>query len=246
MAAGRLEGRRVLVTGAASGMGEAIARLFAAEGAQLALLDISAEKLAEVGRATGQLALPTDVASEASVQAAVDRAAATLGGLDAVVNAAGVLAHRRFEDTDAATFQKIIGVNLAGPFNVCRAALPHLRRSGAGAVVNIASLSAVRPVPGMAVYSASKAALLAMSEALSGEVGPQVRVNVICPGIIRTPMTDFMWGEGAGGDEGVRKLVKLERPGEPAEVAEAALFLVSDKASFVNAANLIVSGGHVR
>ena len=246
MAGGRLEGRRVLVTGAASGMGEAAARLFAAEGARLALVDISAEKLAVVASETGQLGVPTDVASEASVQAAVQQAVEAMGGLDGVVNAAGILAHRAFEDTDAATFQRVVGVNLAGPFNVCRAALRHLRASGAGAIVNIASLSGVRPVPGMAVYSATKAGLLAMSEALSGEVGPQVRVNVICPGIIRTPMTDFMWGEGAAGDAGVAKLVKLGRPGEPSEVAEAALFLISDKASFVNAANLIVSGGHVR
>ena len=236
----------MLVTGAASGMGEAVARLFAAEGARLALIDVSAEKLAQVGRDVGQFAVTTDVSSETSVQAAVEGAVEVLGGLDGVVNAAGVLAHRTFEETDVATFQRLVGVNLAGPFNVCRAALPHLRRSGAGAIVNVASLSGVRPVPGMAVYSATKAALIAMSEALSGEVGPQVRVNVICPGIIRTPMTDFMWAEGQSGDMGVAKLVKLGRAGEPAEVAEAALFLISDKASFVNAANLIVSGGHVR
>ena len=246
MAEGRLQGRRVLVTGAASGMGEAVARLFAAEGARLALLDIAAERLAAVAAETGQTGVPADVASEGSVQAAVATAAEALGGLDGVVNAAGVLAHRSFADTDAATFQRVVGVNLAGPFNVCRAALAHLKRSGRGAIVNIASLSGVRPVPGMAVYSATKAGLIAMSEALSGEVGPEVRVNVICPGIIRTPMTDFMWANGSAGDQGVAKLVQVGRAGEPKEVAEAALFLISDKASFVNAANLIVSGGHVR
>jgi NAD(P)-dependent dehydrogenase (short-subunit alcohol dehydrogenase family) len=243
---GRLAGRRVLVTGAASGMGEAIARLFAAEGARLALLDIAADALAAVASQTGQTALVCDVSSEGSVTAAVDRAVEALGGLDAVVNAAGVLHHGRFEETDAAAFARVVGVNLAGPYNVCRAALPHLRKAGGASIVNIASLSAVRPVPGMAVYSATKAGLLAMSEALSGEVGPQVRVNVICPGVIRTPMTQFMWGEGGPGDAGLARSIQVGRAGEPSDIAEAALFLTSDKAAFVNAANLLVTGGHVR
>lgn len=246
MTQGRLEGRRVLVTGAASGMGKAIAQLFAAEGARLALLDISEAALASVADETGQTAIPTDVASEDSVRAAVARAVEVMGGLDGVVNAAGILVRRRFEDTDAAAFQRLLGVNLGGPFNVCRAALPHLRSSGNAAIVNIASLSAVRPVPGMAVYSGTKAGLLAMSEALSGEVGPEVRVNVICPGIIHTPMTDYLWGENGPGDAGFAKQIQVGRAGDPAEIAEAALFLISDRASFVNAANLVVSGGHVR
>jgi NAD(P)-dependent dehydrogenase (short-subunit alcohol dehydrogenase family) len=240
---GQLQGRRIIVTGAASGMGAAIARLFAREGARLALLDISENALGAIAEETGQLAVPTDVSDERSVEAAVKGAIAAFGGLDGLVNAAGVLVKTPVVEMSTADFDKLISVNLRGPFLTCRTAIPHLQASGAGVIVNIASLAAVRPGAQLAVYSATKAGLLALSEALVGELGPDVRINVISPGLIRTAMTEYIW-KGRNDDE-VSLNRQIRRPGEPEEIAETALFLMSRQSSYVSGANLVVSGGHL-
>lgn len=238
----RLCGRRIVVTGAASGMGDAIARLFVREGARVALLDVN-PKVRETADALGQFGVVADVASEGSVNAAIEQAQAALGGLDGVVNAAGVLHRATIEDTDFAAFQKIVGVNLAGPFLVCRAALPHLRQAPRATIVNIASLAGLQGFPSMSVYSASKAGLIRMSEALSGEVGPTIRINCICPGVIRTPMTAYMFD----GDQDFQaeKRIQVGRPGEPLDIAQAALYLSSEESAFVAGTTLTVAGGRL-
>jgi NAD(P)-dependent dehydrogenase (short-subunit alcohol dehydrogenase family) len=240
---GQLQGRRIIVTGAASGMGAAIARLFAREGARLALLDVNERALGAIAEETGQRAFPTDVSDERSVEAAVRGAVDAFGGLDGLVNAAGVLVKGPVVEMSAADFDKLLSVNLRGPFLTCRAAIPHLQASGAGVIVNIASLAAVRPQPQLAVYSATKAGLLALSDALVGELGPNVRINVISPGLIRTAMTEYIW-RGRNDDE-ISDNRQLARPGEPEEIAETALFLMSRQSSYVSGANVVVSGGHL-
>ena len=238
----RLSGRRIVVTGAASGLGDAIARLFVRQGARLVLFDINA-KVSETADALGQTGVVTDVSSEASVNAAIEQAATALGGLDGVVNAAGVLHRSTVEDTDFTLFQKIIGVNLAGPFLMCRAALPHLRKAPRATIVNIASLAGLQGFPRMGVYSASKAGLIRMSEALSGEVGPTIRINCICPGVIRTPMTEYMFEDDY--DFQAEKSIQVGRPGEPLDIAQAALYLSSEESAFVAGTTLTVSGGRL-
>lgn len=243
---GRLAGRRVLVTGAASGMGAATVRLFAAEGAQVALLDRDADGAAAVAAEVGGSAHPADVADPAAVGAAVEAAATALGGLDGVVNAAGVLLERPAEETTAADVARLVGVNLAGPLYVCQAALPYLRAAPRATVVNVASMAALRPVVGMALYSATKAGLLAMSHSLAYEWGPTIRVNTLCPGIIRTPMTEYLFDPAHPAYETIPGRHALGRAGEPEEVAAGALFLTGDESSFISRTELAINGGTYR
>jgi NAD(P)-dependent dehydrogenase (short-subunit alcohol dehydrogenase family) len=243
MAEARLAGRRILVTGAASGMGRAIAQLFAAEGARLGLIDRDPAGLSDIARETGQLALPADLTDEPSVKEAVEKAAAELGGLDGLVNAAGILREQPFEVTTTQIFDDLVAVNLRGPFLVASHALAELRKAPAATIVNIASNVALNPHPGLAAYSATKAGLTALSQAMSKELGPTIRVNVVCPGIIRTPMTASMWEQGGMGDQAVEATIALKRPGRPEEVAETCLFLTSDASSFVSGAVVTVNGG---
>ncbi len=240
----RLAGRRLVLTGAASGMGEGIARLFAAEGAHLFLLDLQEERLKQVADDIGQPWRTCDVSNEQHVNDAIAAAAVEMGGIDGLLNVAGILLHGGITDADYAAFQRVVAVNLAGPFLTCRAAMPHLKATGSGTIVNVASLAGVKPQPGLTAYTATKAGLIAMSQAMSGDVGPEVRVNIISPGVIQTPMTDFMWNKGV--DYDLSQITALGRVGTPLDVAQAALFLTSHDSSFVNGANLIVSGGHYR
>ncbi len=247
----RLDGRRVLVTGAASGMGAAIARLFASEGARVAVLDRDAEGAARVAAEVDGTAHTADVSDPAAVGPAVEAAAAAMGGVDGVVNAAGILLERPAEETTPADVARLVGVNLAGPLYVCQAALPHLRAAGrtrgrSATVVNVASMAALRPVVGMAVYSATKAGLLAMSHSLAYEWGPAIRVNTLCPGIIRTPMTEYLFDPAHPAYETIPGRHALGRAGEPEEVAAGALFLTGDESSFISRTELAINGGTYR
>lgn len=240
-----LAGRRLVLTGAASGMGEGIARLFTNHGARITLLDVDAEKLSKVAKETGQSSRLCDVSDEAQVNDAISAAAAEMGGLDGLLNVAGILVRGMLVNMDYATFQRLVAVNLAGPFLTMRAAMPHLKAAGQASIVNIASLAGERPQPGMAVYSATKAGLIAMSQAVSTEVGPEVRVNAICPGVIETPMISFMH-ERENSEQVMTEGIAVGRVGTPLDIAQSALFLTSHNSGFVNGASLIVSGGHYR
>ena len=239
-----MRGRRIVVTGAASGMGAGIARLFSAEGARLVLLDINPQPLEAIAAETGQHAVACDVSDEAAVNAAVESAVHHMGGIDGIVNVAGVLVRKQVRDTTHADFTRAVGVNLAGPFLMCRAALPHLEAANFGTIVNVASLAGLRSQPGMAVYSATKAGLIAFTEAFSGELGPTVRANCVCPGVVQTPMIDFMFA--SDGPKAVEALNRAARPGTPEDIAKACLYLSTPESSFVSAASLAVTGGHFR
>jgi NAD(P)-dependent dehydrogenase (short-subunit alcohol dehydrogenase family) len=237
-----MDGRRVLITGAASGMGKAIAELFVAEGAAVALLDRDEARLAGVAAALGAPAQACDVSAAEAVEAAVAKALAALGGLDGVVNAAGVLAAKPFAELDRATWDKMIAVNLTGPFNVVRAALPALQAAPAATIVNIASVSGYMPMAGTAAYSASKGGLVMFTKGLAFDLGPQIRANCICPGVIRTEMTRYLW-ENPEHAQRASDRVALKRLGDPEQVAQAALFLSTEASAFTTGSEITVDGG---
>jgi NAD(P)-dependent dehydrogenase (short-subunit alcohol dehydrogenase family) len=235
-ALGRLKGRRILITGAASGIGRRTARLFAAEGAAMTLLDRSAEDLAETARDTGGLAAEADVTDEDAVTHAVERGAAAMGGIDGVVNAAGIVIRGPVLEVGLAEWRRVIDVNLTGIYIVVRCCLPWLMKAPAATVVNIASGQGLLPnSPEMTAYAASKGGVVNLTRALAAELAPAIRVNSVCPGVVNTPMT-------AGGQRDVSPYA-LKRVAEPLEVAHALLFLTSAESSFVTGAALAVDGG---
>lgn len=240
----RLAGRRIVVTGAASGMGEAIATLFAHEGAALSLLDVQEDALERTAKATGAFPLRTDVSSASDVAESVEAAKNAMGGIDGVVNAAGILRTVSFADTEPSDWRRIHDINLFGTYLVCRAALPALEENDEATIVNIASLGGIRTPAMMSSYGASKAGVIALTQGLALELAPKIRANSICPGIIKTPMTDALWdGEGEVTDQRVQRSVGLGRKGTAMEVAYLALFLTSRESSFVNGQAIVIDGG---
>ena len=240
----RLAGRKVLITGAASGIGLASARLFARHGAKLALFDIDQQGLDAAAAETGGAAFRVDLANPTETAAAVARAADGLEGLDGVVNCAGVALVRPLADISLEDWARTIAINLTAPYVICRAALPWLGKGGT--VVNIASGVGLHPSGrGTTAYSGSKGGLIAFTKALAAELAPKVRANVVCPGLVKTPMTAFMF-EGYEDNPMNAPAVAhyaLKRWAEPPEIANACLFLTSDESSYVTGATLAVDGG---
>jgi NAD(P)-dependent dehydrogenase (short-subunit alcohol dehydrogenase family) len=236
---GRLEGRKILVTGGASGIGKTTAALFVREGARVAVLDRQATP-------PDGIFIAVDVADPDSVQQAVRQAETALGGLDGVVNAAGIFSAAGLADTTPELFSRTLAVNLMGTFLVVQAAAPLLLASGAAAtIVNIGSGVGITPTgPGSTAYVASKGGVIAMSKALAMELAPLVRVNVVCPGAVETPMTQGFLRNAAGEvDPALASRYALRRPATPDEIAAAILFLTSAESSFVTGVTLPVDGG---
>ncbi len=240
----RLVGRKVLITGAASGIGRATAILFAAEGAALALLDCNGDGLKKTAAETGAWTETVDLLETNRVPGAVQRAAEAMGGLDGVVNCAGVSDSAPLADMTPEIWTKVIGVNLTAPYLVCRAALPYLRQAKEASVVNIASGQGLLPSGGASAYSASKAGLMGLSRDMAAELGPAIRVNVIVPGVTNTPMIKGLVGAFPNPNDApfVQRL-GLKRIAQPEEVARGILFLISSEASFVTGITLPVDGG---
>jgi NAD(P)-dependent dehydrogenase (short-subunit alcohol dehydrogenase family) len=241
----RLVGRRILVTGAASGMGRATAELFAGEGARLALLDRDAAGLERTASTTGGVPLVADLTDEAAVDRAVEDACRELGGLDGIVNAAGIMPVEDLASTSLALWRLVLDVNLTGIFLVCRAALPKLREAGRGTIVNFASAAGLAPRGTAAIaYIASKGGVIAFTRTLAAEAAPRIRVNAICPGTVDTPMTrDYLRDADGRVRPEVLSAYALGRYAEPVEIARAVLFLTADESSFVTGAALAVDGG---
>jgi len=243
----RLRGRRIVVTGAASGMGRAIAQLFAKEGAKLTLFDINGKDQDAVAKEIGAHSIAVDVSVPEAVATAVAQADATMGGIDGVVNAAGVLKVALFADTPPDVWRRIHDVNLFGPYLVTRTALPALQRAGKGTIVNIASMGGIQTPQGMSAYGASKAGLIALTNGMALELAPEIRANTICPGIIKTGMTDALWvNDPSDGMNSVRRNVGLGRKGTPMEIAYLALFLTSDESAFTTGSVYTSNGGPAR
>jgi NAD(P)-dependent dehydrogenase (short-subunit alcohol dehydrogenase family) len=233
---GRLQGRRILITGAASGIGQRTAELFAGEGAALTLIDCDRKRLASVARETGGTAVEADVTQEPSVTHAVEKGASAMGGIDGVVNAAGIVIHGSVLDVGLADWKLVLDVNLTGTYIVVRCCLPWLAKAPFATIVNIASGQGLLPNnPGMTAYAASKGGVVNLTRALAAELAPSIRVNSVCPGMVDTPMT-------AGLERDLDRYA-LGRIAEPLEIAQAILFLTSTESSFVTGAALAVDGG---
>ncbi len=237
-----LEGRKIIVTGAASGMGRAIAQLFARHGAQQLAIDVNGNGLDALGLDNTETMM-VDMTQPDQIDAAVQHAVSVMGGLDGVVNAAGILRVIPFEETTPDIYHQVLSVNLHGPYYLCRAALPHLKRAEASTIVNISSLAGLIAPEGMTAYAASKAGLLGLTRVMAAELGPKIRVNAIAPGVINTAMTQGMVQGSVAAVEEMGLNNAMSRAGKPEEVAELALFLTSSRSSFINGTTTAIDGG---
>lgn len=238
-----LAGRKIIVTGAASGMGRAIAELFAAHGAQQMLIDINAEGL-EALSIDGANTYAADLSDPEQVAAVVNAAQQAMGGIDGIVNAAGILRVVPFDETDLAVLDSVMKVNLYAPFLLCQFALPHLRKADKATVVNISSLAGLIAPEGMTAYAASKAGMLGFSRVMAAELGPKIRTNCVAPGLINTAMTQGMVQGSISAVEDMAASLPMQRAGKPEEVAELVLFLSSERSSFINGTTHAIDGGN--
>ncbi len=249
----RLKDRIALVTGAGAGYGAEMAARFAAEGAKVACVDIdlaAARRTQERIEADGgvALALACDVARGDSVQAAIEAVRARWGGLGVLVNNAALTQKpARISRTPEADLDRLLAVNIKSLYHMAVHALPLMREGGGGSVINIASVTAIRPRPGMTWYNATKAAVISLTQSMAAELAPdRIRVNAIAPAAGRTPMFESMFGDKL--DDGIQRMldtIPLGRLCEPRDVADAAVFLASDEASFITGTVLPVDGGRL-
>lgn len=248
----RLAGKVALVTGAGAGIGRGIALRFAAEGARVGVVDIAghlAEQVADEIRAQGGQAvgIGCDISQEAQVSAAVAQVTERLGPITVLVNNAAVMPAGRLHETAPADFDRCVAVNLRGTYLVCRAVIPGMLKVRKGSIIHMASVTAILGLPGVAVYSATKGALVALARAMSTDYARMgIRVNAVSPGTIDSPMLhNFVAAQSD--PQRIRKafddMHPIGRVGTIEEVANVFVFLASDESSFVTGANYEVDGG---
>jgi NAD(P)-dependent dehydrogenase (short-subunit alcohol dehydrogenase family) len=242
----KLEGKVAFVTGFGSGLGQAIAVLFAKEGAAVAGTSTTEAKgrhtVAMIESSGGKtLFRPGDVSDSKQMKALIDETVKRFGGLDIVVNSAGVRTNGSITEITEEQWDRTIGVNLKGVFVVSRLAIPELIKRGGGVILNIGARSGMAGQAGRAAYCASKGGMITLTEAMAMDYAREkIRVNCICPGPTRTPMVDTSTPEKLAR---YKTRVPVGRIGEPEDIAHAALYLASDDASMVTAAILPVDGG---
>ncbi|BDZ63810.1 SDR family NAD(P)-dependent oxidoreductase [Agromyces mangrovi Wang et al. 2018] len=243
-AARRLEGRRAIVTGAARGIGRAIAERFAAEGASVAVLDLDADAAEATAAEIGARAFGVDLADHDAARAAVHEASAALGGLDVLVNNAGILRLGPLLEITPDEWDLVQRVNARSMLSTTQAAAAVMVPAGAGRIVNLASMAAKSGGANEAAYAASKAAVVALTRATALELGPHgITANALCPGYILTDM-----GAATRTDDDVARWSArspLGRLGDPADVAGAALFLASDDGAYLTGQAINVTGGMI-
>ena len=241
-----LQGKVAVITGGASGMGAAAARAFVREGAKVVLGDLKAEALdsicAELGSANA-IGCVGDISDEQQAGALVEKAIDQFGKLDILFNNAGIGGVGSVTDTTAELWQRVIGVDLSAVFFVSRAAIPHMRANGGGAIINNASVSGMFGDYGMASYAAAKGGVINLSRNMALDLARDaIRVNCICPGAIDTPLFAGMKQAPKAFDAFIQA-VPMKRLGEPKEIGEVVAFLASEAASYVTGAVIPVDGG---
>ena len=242
-----LKDKVAVVTGAGSGIGESVTLRLSREGAKLAVLDINGdagERVAAEVRSRGceALALETDVSNKDNVQAAIREVATRFGTVHILVNNAGVVMKSPAEEMAEDTWNRVLNVNLKGCFLCSQAVIPHMKQQQYGRIVNISSISAVRPRPDGVNYASSKLGVIGLTKAMATELGPLgITVNAIAPGLIDTPMS-----RGNRPKDYQKSMIEetpVRRIGVPDDIASAVLFFVSDEASYITGQHLFVCGG---
>lgn len=248
----QLEGKKAIITGAATGIGAVTARLFAQEGAAVVVADINednGQRTVEEIRSQGGTAhfLRTDVTKESEVEALIRQGTEALGGLDALFNNAGAQRSGAITEFEQDQWDLLMAVNPRSCFFGVKHAVPVLREQGGGSIINMASLAAVKGGAGLTAYSASKGAIVAFTKALAPELAPYgIRINSVCPGWIDTPFNrpaiDFMGGPEEQ-ERIVKQIVPMGRQGRPEEIAPIVVYLASDGSSYMTGQALVVDGG---
>lgn len=249
---GVLESKRALITGGASGIGRAVALLFAQEGASVTIADLDAaggaQTVHEIEQRGGRaLFAACDVTRSGDCTRAVEQAAEVFGGLDVVLNSAGIIVRRSVVDLDEADWDRVMDINVKSVYLVSRVAVPVMQAGGGGSIINVSSGWGLVGGPNAAVYCASKGAVVLLTKAMAIDFGPHnIRVNCLCPGDTDTPMLREE-ARQLGQEEVAFMAEAASRPlgriGTPEEIARAALFLASDASSYVTGATLVVDGG---
>jgi dehydrogenase/reductase SDR family protein 4 len=246
----QLDGKVALVTGASKGIGEAMARGLAEFGAKVVVSSRKQEAVDAVAgtfkadglEATG---IAANMSSIEDIHGLVDKTVETYGGLDIIINNAAVNpVFGPIQNTDERAFDKIIDVNLKGPFELCKKAYPVLKQRGGGSIIHISSIGGLRPEAGIGIYSVSKAAIINLTQAMAQDWGgDNIRVNAICPGLIKTKFSEALWNN----DEILDRFLKhipLGRAGSPDDIAGLAVFLASDAAAYCSGGAYLVDGGY--
>jgi NAD(P)-dependent dehydrogenase (short-subunit alcohol dehydrogenase family) len=249
---GRVEGKACVVTGAGSGIGQAIAIRLAEEGGTVICVDINPASVAQTVQSIQVMggsaeAFPADVSNPEQTKAFIHRCVELYGTIDILVNNAGVNLPGIFHEVSDAVIDKTLNVNVKGAMYGSRAAIPHMLRQGSGSIVNISSVNGLVSEPLLTIYSASKGAVVMLTKGIALDYAKQgIRCNCICPGWVDTPI-NYAHAEMLGGLEKVYASIDqfqpIGRPGEPREIAHLALFLASDEASFLTGAIITADGG---
>ena len=235
-----LQGKAAIVTGAAGGIGSAIARAFVKAGAKVACVDLNESRI------EATLGIRCDVTSEAETQKAVEQAAEAFGGLHILVNTAALRdPSATVVDLDLAAWNRVFAVNVGGAFLMSRWVVPHMARAGGGSIIHIASQLGSVGTPGRVAYCATKGALITMAKAMAADhAAHKIRVNTLSPGAVETERMPLRYGTMEKAREVLGPKHLLHRLGKPEEIAAAALFLASDASSFMTGSDLLVDGGY--
>jgi len=242
----RLNNKTAIITGGATGIGLACARLFTREGARVAIFGRRQDRLDQARKQIGDsvLAVQGDITHEQDIQRLVDTTLKELGQVDILINNAGTFTGGPLHETDAEAWDRVFNINMTGVFQLTRRVLPSMVEQGSGSIIHISSILGIVAMPQTAAYNASKGALNQFSKSIAVEYGAQgIRSNALCPGMIETEMTEELRSDTALMAEFL-KGYPLGRFGQPEEVAQACLFLASDESAFITGTTLPIDGGY--